>query len=233
MIHSVVSSLRIKFCGFRSSQDIGDAIDIGVDAIGFNFFRPGPRYVEPEIAGELSRLASERSNGKVLRVGIFVNPTVDELKEVLSHCPLDAIQLHGDETPDLFRDESPMLPVIKAISWREASSEDYDRAAAWAEAKIQLKFAGFLVDAYDPIQRGGTGKTARWDLLHPRPTPLGNSPLILAGGLRPENVREAIAIAKPDAVDTAGGIESAPGLKNYDKMRSFVKEARIGFSESE
>lgn len=233
MIHPVWSLFKIKFCGFRSLPDTRDAIDVGTGAIGFNFYRPGPRYVEPSAAGELSRLTEDRTQGKVLRVGVFVNPTIGELRQTLASCPLDMIQLHGDETPEMFCDEAPMLPIIKAVTWREGSSEDGDRAAMWAEAGKQISLAGFLVDAYDPVQRGGTGKTARWDLLYPRPSPFSRHPLILAGGLRPDNVRQAIVIAKPDAVDTASGIESAPGLKNLDKMRSFVDQARIGFAEIE
>lgn len=230
--HSLASFFRIKYCGFQRAQDITDALEVGAEAIGLNFYPRSPRYVEPEAAAEFSQLIQERSRGQVLRVGVFVNPTIEELRKTLDCCPLDVVQLHGDERPELVLHEKLVPPIIKAISWRENNSEDLEMAKLWAEQASQVQLVGFLVDAHDPIQRGGTGKTTRWDLLYPRPAAFDNVRVILAGGLRPENVSEAISIARPDAVDTASGIEKSPGLKNVEKMRAFADAANLAFNQT-
>jgi phosphoribosylanthranilate isomerase len=223
--HSLASFFRIKYCGFQRAQDIVDALDAGANAIGLNFYPRSPRYVEPEAASEFSRIIEEHSRGQVLRVGVFVNPSLDELCEILDSCPLDIVQLHGDELPELVLDEKLVPPIIKAISWRGENVEDVEMVTSWVKQASRVQLAGFLVDAHDPVQRGGTGKTTRWDLLFPRPPVFEDVRIILAGGLRPENVAEAISIARPDAVDTASGIETSPGVKNADKMRAFAVEA--------
>ena len=209
---------KIKFCGLTRQEDVQAAIECGADAIGLNFYEPSPRYVSPEAARALSQIADQR----VLRVGVFVNASVSEVDSVLATCPLDCVQLHGDETPDWI-DEAQSIPsfrsivFIKAIAWRD-SDEDRANALAWSGIRSS-KLLGLLVDAYDPIQRGGTGKTARWDLLFPRPVELRNTALLLAGGLTSENISQAIETARPDGVDIASGIESSPGVKDPGKMR--------------
>ncbi len=229
--HSLASFFRIKFCGFQRSQDIVDAIDSGAEAIGFNFYDRSPRFIMPEAAAEFGQVVEQNSRGHVLRVGVFVNPSIEQLNAVLDACPLDLVQLHGDERPELVLGKKSMPPVIKAITWREQNLEDIEMASAWSASASQVRLVGFLVDAHDPIQRGGTGKTARWDLLYPRPPALESVRLILAGGLRPENVSEAIAVSRADAVDTASGIETAPGFKNRSKMIAFVEHANRAFDQ--
>jgi phosphoribosylanthranilate isomerase len=230
--HSLASFFRIKFCGFQRSQDVVDAIEAGAEAIGFNFYERSPRYIAPEAAAEFSRLIEERSRGHVLRVGVFVNPTIEQLTAILDTCRLDIVQLHGDERPELVIGEKSVPPVIKAITWREQAPEDIAIARAWSTLAAQVRLVGFLVDAHDPVQRGGTGKTARWDLLYPRPPALEGVRLILAGGLRPENVAEAIKVTRADAVDTASGIETAPGVKNLGKMLAFTEQANRAFDQA-
>ncbi len=222
---------KIKFCGLTRSEDVRAAIAHGADAIGLNFYPPSPRYVTPETARGLAEIGAQRDamGSPLLRVGVFVNASPFEVDQVLSVCPLDCIQLHGDETPDWLT-ESRAFPsmqsiaFIKALPWRDCE-EDRERVISWT-SMADDRFLGFLVDVYDPIQRGGTGKTARWDLLVPRPQEFQSLPVLLAGGLTTENIGQAIAIAKPDGVDVASGIEIRPGVKDPLKMRAIGDIAR-------
>ena len=209
---------KIKFCGLTRPADLQAAIECGADAIGLNFYKPSPRYVSPEAARGLSEIADQR----VLRVGVFVNASPTEVDAVLAICPLDCIQLHGDETPAWIEQSQSIASLqsilfIKAVAWRD-NDDDRRTALAWSRL-VNPQLLGLLVDAYDPVQRGGTGKTARWDLLFPRPQELQNTTLLLAGGLTSENISLAIEKARPDGVDIASGIESAPGIKDHAKMR--------------
>ena len=216
---------KIKFCGLTRTADVSAAIECGADAIGLNFYKPSPRYVSPEVACGLSLIA----DNLVVRVGVFVNASPLEVDAVLAICPLDCIQLHGDETPEWI-DQASAFPslnsvrFIKAVCWRD-QAEDRKSVLAWTEKK-HSRLLGLLVDAYDPVQRGGTGKTARWDLLFPRPKELRNTTILLAGGLTSENISKAMETAKPDGVDIASGIESAPGIKDPFKMRAIAEIAK-------
>ncbi len=216
---------KIKFCGLTRAEDVTAAIACGADAIGLNFYKPSPRYVTAETARGLSQVASTL----VSRVGVFVNASPAEIDAVLAICPLDSIQLHGDENPSWLEEamEFPSLQsvyFIKAVAWRGVS-EDRDKVLAWSDCRDN-RFLGFLVDAFDPEQRGGTGKTARWDLLFPRPEELGDLPFLLAGGLTSKNIAIAIQMAKPNGIDVASGIEIRPGLKDHAKMRTIGDIAR-------
>ena len=216
---------KIKFCGLTRTEDVVAAIECGADAIGLNFYKPSPRYVSPETARGLSQAAENLA----LRVGVFVNASPIEVDAVLAICQLDCIQLHGDETSEWI-DSAAVFPslnsvlFIKAVAWRDVD-EDRQRVLAWTR-RHHPRLLGLLVDAYDPIQRGGTGKMARWDLLFPRPEEFQNTTILLAGGLTPENISQAIEIAKPDGVDIASGIETAPGLKDHSKMRAIAENVR-------
>ena len=221
---------KIKFCGLTRTEDVVAAIECGADAIGLNFYKPSPRYVSPETARGLSHAAEKL----VLRVGVFVNASPTEVDAVLAICPLDCIQLHGDETPEWI-DDAKVIPsltsilFIKAIAWRDLE-EDRQKVLTWTR-RNHPRFLGLLVDAYDPVQRGGTGKMARWDLLFPRPEIFRNTSILLAGGLTPENISQAMEIAKPDGVDFASGIESAPGIKDHLKMQVIAAVARNCFAK--
>ena len=234
MVQPPVAPFQIKFCGFQRPEDVAAAVELGVDAIGFNFYPGSPRFVDLAAAAEMSRLsrvlAGKQANRRLVRVGVFVDPTPDELTRAIDRCPLDMIQLHGSEQPSLVIGWR-RLPIVKAITWRGGHEEDVAVAARWSRAVGQLALAGFLIDAYDPVQRGGTGRCVRWDLLSPRPPALGQVPMILAGGLKPENVGQAIAISRCQAVDTASGIESAPGVKDAGRMQAFIEQARLSFQQ--
>lgn len=193
----------------------------GVEAVGLNFFEQSKRYVHPSVALEITQQLPKR----VKRVGLFVNASSDTIRKTADAVPLDLIQLHGDEPPN-FLSELDGLKIIRAFRCRAglAPVETY-----LAECKHQP--VAVLVDAYDPTQFGGTGKTLNWpDLANARKY-IGDLPLILAGGLTPANVRQAIQQAGPYGVDTASGVEvkSTPGRKDRDLSHAFVRTAKSAF----
>jgi phosphoribosylanthranilate isomerase len=215
---------QIKFCGFTRSEDVEAACQLGVDAIGLNFYPKSPRSVSIEQASELAQIAA----GRTIRVGVFVNASPESVAKVLESCQLDAIQLHGDETIDWNEKASRIealrgYPIVRALAWRASNTaagetvnaEDSTRAKDWKQVP---SVSCWLIDAHDPVQFGGTGKTARWDLLFPRPDVLSTKPLLLAGGLTAYNLDRAIQIARPYGVDIASGIETRPGIKDLTKM---------------
>ena len=215
---------KIKFCGLTRKADVTAAIECGAGAIGLNFYPSSPRFVIPTLACELSSAVAHRA----LVVGVFVNASPCDVADVVRQCPLDCIQLHGDESPDWITEAATIpslqsISFIKAISWR-GTYEDQECAKRWTSHK-HSRLLGLLVDSYDPVQRGGTGRTARWDLLFPRPIEFGDVPILLAGGLTPLNISKAIETAKPNGVDIASGIESAPGVKDHSKMQAISRIA--------
>ncbi|OQX36096.1 MAG: hypothetical protein B0D91_09685 [Oceanospirillales bacterium LUC14_002_19_P2] len=198
---------RVKICGLRNPEMANVAVEAGADAIGLMFYAPSPRAVTPEVA---SRIAAE-VKGKVSIVGVFVNPTAAWLDEVLARVPLDAIQFHGDENDDFCRQWG--LPYIKALRLRQG--EDYAAVSdAWPGA------SAFLVDSYNPDAFGGTGELCDWDLI-----PEGlNCSVMLAGGLGPDNIGEAITQVKPWCVDVSSGVECEKGVKDAALIRAFMRE---------
>lgn len=209
----------VKLCGVRDVESAGALAGLKPDAIGLNLYPPSTRYVSPEVAAEICEMLPE----SVLRVGVFVNSTLVEILRLVSTVGLEAVQLHGDEPAELvgqLRAALPEVPVIRA--WRVDAGglgtlvEYLESHSEWPDA--------ILVDAKVAGHYGGTGQTAPWDVLRDyRPD---WPPLILAGGLHGGNVAEAIATVHPFGVDTAGGIESAPGVKDVKRARTFVNAAR-------
>ena len=208
---------RLKFCGFTRLDDLEDAIRFGVDAIGLNFYPKSPRCLSHDKAAKLSL----RAKGSALRVGVFVDEDPRGIAKLVADDVIDVVQLHGDEDMDYLRrfrsqPELSQIPILRAVSWRgEEFPEDEKRVREWSS---QSGLLGFLVDAHDPVQRGGTGKRARWDLLSPRPEAFGAYPYLLAGGITSENAEQAIRLVQPDGLDLASGIESSPGIKDRTKM---------------
>ncbi len=198
--------LRVKVCGITSTEDALAAASCGADVLGF-VFAPSPRRVTSEQAREIiGRLPSH-----VRAVGVFVNESMARIKMIQSFCGLDMIQLHGDETED----EAALLGnrVIKAMR----VGPDCPR---WEDA---YPTATLLLDTYCPDLRGGTGRTFDWRLAV---GPATLRPIILAGGLTPENVVEAVKTVHPYAVDVSGGVESEPGRKDHDKLDRFIRAAK-------
>ncbi|MEX2479793.1 MAG: phosphoribosylanthranilate isomerase [Gammaproteobacteria bacterium] len=199
--------VRIKFCGITNVDDALAAVALGVDALGFVFHAASPRHVTPAVAAAII----ERLPPLVCKVGLFVNAPAATLRETIAQTGIDVVQFHGDETPAACRDAPRAW--IKAIRVQAHT----DIAAA---TRGYAGAAAILLDAWDKTVYGGSGNTFDWARV---PAELGR-PLILAGGLTPENVSEAIRRTRPFAVDVSGGIEAAKGLKDREKMQKFVTE---------
>lgn len=202
---------RIKFCGFTCAADVHAALALGVDAVGLNL-ASGPRRISLERASELARLLPPFTTA----VGLFVNAGEQEILDAVRGVRLQAVQLHGDEAPELAASLRRRLPVIKAF--RIATAADLARVPGYpADA--------YLLDAAIPGQPGGTGMSWDWSLL--AGADLG-APMLLAGGLRSDTVAAAIAATRPWAVDVASSIESFPGRKDAARMAAFVAAVRGG-----
>ena len=212
---------RVKICGITKPDDARLVVAAGADAIGINFYAGSKRFVAPEIAQEIAAAVGNRA----LKVGVFVNSTAAEILKLAAETPLDYVQLHGDETPEFVADLSD-LPTIKALRIRDASLAPVVNFLAACESAKNLR--GILLDAYSSTEFGGTGQTLDWENIGRAADRPAELPIVLAGGLTPDNVDSAVRLARPDAVDTASGVESAPGVKDKRKVEAFVKNA---FSE--
>jgi phosphoribosylanthranilate isomerase len=210
---------RIKICGITNLADAVAAAEAGADAVGLNFYPGSPRVVGEATASELVRSLPPH----VAKIGVFVNETADRMSQIADRLALDFIQLHGDEPPGRLAELAPRR-VIRAFRPQGDCEPLFD----FVSACFQLGFppAAVLIDAFEQGKYGGTGKMANWGILQEIRTKLRNVPVILAGGLHPENVADAIVRAEPAAVDVAGGVEWAPGRKDANLMRQFVRAAR-------
>jgi phosphoribosylanthranilate isomerase len=201
--------IGIKICGMTNISDARSAVEYGVDALGFIFYPKSKRYVSPEKAKEMIR----KLPCKLIRVGVFVNQEIREVKEIVRFCNLSLIQLHGDESPH-YCGQFTGFSLIKAVSPRTGTEilrlRDYPVDAV-------------LVDAYEQGRYGGTGKTSDWKLAIKVKE---RHPLILSGGLNADNIRDAIETVRPQAVDINSGVEISPGKKDPDKIREIVEIAR-------
>jgi len=200
---------RVKVCGITREPDAVSAAQLGADAIGFIFWRPSPRYIEPELAGAIAAALP----ALVTAVCVFVDPTPGEVEAVLERLPAATLQFHGEESPDFCARFG--RPYIKAARMRPGLDlieyfAPYGQAAAW------------LIDAFDERTYGGTGAPFDWDLL-----PGGLSrPWILSGGLTAESVTEALRRLRPWGVDVSSGVESAKGIKDAEKIAAFISGVR-------
>jgi phosphoribosylanthranilate isomerase len=201
----------IKICGITNLDDALAAVDAGVDALGFNFYKPSPRYVAPETAREI--IAQLPQN--ILTVGVFVNETRPQSAEDLAtDAGVAAIQLHGDESPSYCRDLKDRY-IIKAL----AAGPDFDTQRA-AEYDVEA----ILLDTKDDALRGGTGRVFDWSIAERvrRTVPK----LFLAGGLSLQNIADAIRSVDPYGVDACSALEETPGKKNHERIRAFVNTIR-------
>lgn len=196
---------RIKICGIRSVAHAQFAANAGADAIGLVCYRPSPRYVGIDQAREIAQGLPPF----VASVALFVNPTQQEVEEVLARCPISLLQFHGDEPASFC--ERFGLPYLKAFRVK-AGMNLLECAAAYKSA------AGWLFDAHSDALYGGTGESFDWNLI-PREL---QRPLVLSGGLNPDNVTAAIKQLRPWAVDVSSGVESAKGLKDERLISAFI-----------
>lgn len=206
---------RIKICGITRPQDGQEAARLGADAIGLVFYPSSPRAVNIDQAQAICSSLPPF----VTRVGLFVNATRAEINKVLETVPLDLLQFHGDETPTECAGFG--RPYMKAL--RMAAEIN-----VMAQAEAYPDAAGILLDSYQAGVPGGTGQTFDWERV-----PRGiKQPIILAGGLTPQNVATAIEQIRPYAVDVSGGVEKAKGIKDRDKMAAFINEViRVGTNQ--
>ena len=203
-----MSAVRSKICGITRIEDALAAVEAGADAIGFVFYAKSPRAVSVQQARAIIKALPPF----VTTVGLFVNASRCELGEILDAVPLDLLQFHGDEVVEDC--EGWHRPYIKALRVRAG-----DDIAAAVDAYPSA--SGVLLDTYVEGVPGGTGEAFDWSLI-----PQGLSkPLILAGGLTPENVADAVARVKPYAVDVSGGVEASKGIKDHAKIRAFINAA--------
>lgn len=200
---------RIKICGLTREQDVLAVASSGADAFGLVFYDKSPRHVEIAQAERLVRATPPF----VTVVGLFVNPTVDYVREVLAKAPLDVLQFHGEESPEFCRQFN--RPYLKAIRVK-AGVDLVECAARYAGAQ------GLLLDAYVEGTQGGTGEAFDWGLI-PQNLPL---PVILSGGLHAGNVAQGVRQVRPYAVDVSSGVEATKGVKDAAKIAAFINEVK-------
>ena len=203
-----MTAVRVKICGITRSIDLHAAVAAGADALGFVFTERSRRMLDATMAADL---VSEVP-AFVSRVGLFMDQDCERVASVLEQVPLNLLQFHGGEGADFCRQFR--LPYIKAVSMNS------DEAVARAQENYP-DAAALLLDSHAPGGVGGTGEVFDWSMI-----PQSGMPLVLAGGLKPGNVRQAVEQVKPWAVDVSSGVEDAPGIKNPEKMREFIKEAK-------
>ncbi len=200
---------RVKICGITGPADARRAVDLGAWALGMIFWPGSPRACHPEEA----ELIGAELHRRTILTGVFVNATLDEVAELADRCHLGLLQLHGDEGPAYCREAARRTgcKVMKAARVRDAAQVQALRAFA-------TDF--HLLDAHSPRAPGGTGESFDWELarLHP-----GTPPVVVSGGLTPDNVGRAIEQARPFAVDTASGTEAEPGRKDHAKLEAFFR----------
>jgi phosphoribosylanthranilate isomerase len=197
---------RVKICGLTRQADLDAAVSVGVDAVGFVFHPPSPRAVSPR---EASRLC-EGLPPFVTVVGLFVDASSEQIRATLDRVPLELLQFHGEE--DAVFCASFGRRWIKAVRMRPGVD-------LMAEQRRYGAAAGLLLDTFDPARPGGTGQRFDWDRI---PAALGPS-IILAGGLEPDNVQEAIRRVRPFGVDVSGGVEASKGVKDHVKILEFMQ----------
>ena len=204
-----MSSVRVKICGLTNFDDVMDAVELGADYLGFNFYPDSPRFLPPEDA----RKIFEEIPGNIPKVGVFVNESIQNVVDLAVDLELDYLQFHGDETAE---ELNPLgRPWFKAFRLKNESD---------LLVIPQFECEWILVDAYSEKAYGGTGITAHWDLV--REAAKFNKKIILAGGLNEENISVAVATLNPFMVDVASGVESAPGKKDRFKMELFIQRAK-------
>lgn len=204
---------KVKICGITNLEDAMAAVEAGADALGFNFYRESPRFVKSDV---VKRIVAQLPPF-VTAVGVFVNEDVKIVRDWMDDCGLALAQLHGDEAAaycDLLG-----RPVLKAIRLKDRGS-----LLAVAEYRGRARVRGFVLDAFSATSYGGTGQVADWDLAA---EVARSTCVILAGGLTPENVAEAIQKVQPYGVDVSSGVESRPGKKDHKKLRAFIEAAKL------
>lgn len=206
--------VKVKICGVTSADDAERIAALGADAIGINFWPKSKRFAAfEEVEAWLQTLGES-----ITRIGVFVNTSVDKIERILDSGAIDAAQLHGDESTGLLTSlQERGYPVFKALGIRDRDMLN------WVP-----DFTGktILLDAYAPVEYGGTGETMDWSLGREAVERWPDRKILLAGGLNPENVAEAVRQVRPFGVDVASGVEESPGKKDLGKIAAFIENAR-------
>jgi len=202
---------RIKICGITNETDALHAVACGADALGFVFYGGSPRCVEAETV----RAIVAKLPATVTAVGLFVNEEAEVVNTVAAASGISLVQLHGDESPEYCRRIE--RPVMKALRVRDEQS-----LAGWQDYPVEA----LLLDAWHPDKFGGTGEAGDWQLAAQMAR---QTTIILAGGLTPDNVAEAVKMVKPQGVDVSSGVECSPGRKDPEKVKAFITNARESF----
>ena len=202
--------IKVKICGMTQLKDALFAVEQGVDAVGFIFYKKSPRAVTMKTVREIIT----KLPPLVDTVGVFVNESAERLNKIADYCGLDLVQLHGEESPAFCR--KIHRRVIKAFRVKDLQS---------IKQLEKFPVSGFLLDTFSDDLHGGTGKTFDWNLALPAKK---MGPVILAGGLTPRNILQAVRQVRPYGVDVCSGVEKSPGIKDLEKVRTFLKNIRSG-----
>jgi phosphoribosylanthranilate isomerase len=205
--------MKIKICGITNVEDADVAVKTGADALGFVMYRKSPRWVEPAVA----RSIIAGLPPFVLPVGVFVNEEAEKVRTLMDECGFGLAQLHGDESAAYCQNLG--RPTLKALRLKDRGT-----FLALAEFQGRANVRGFLIDTFSDQSYGGTGQTADWTLAQ---EVARSAPVILAGGLNPANVAEAIRMVRPYGVDVSSGVEKSPGKKDHHKLKAFIEAARL------
>ena len=202
--------IKVKICGMTQLKDALFAVEQGVDAVGFIFYKKSPRAVTMKTVREIIT----KLPPLVDTVGVFVNESAERVNKMADYCGLDLVQLHGEESPAFCR--KIRRRVIKAFRVKDLQS---------IKQLEKFPVSGFLLDTFSDDLHGGTGKTFDWNLALPAKK---MGPVILAGGLTPRNILQAVRQVRPYGVDVCSGVEKSPGIKDLEKVRAFLKNIRSG-----
>jgi phosphoribosylanthranilate isomerase len=205
--------MKIKICGITNTEDADIAVRAGADALGFVMYRKSPRWVEPTVA----RSIIAGLPPFVLAVGVFVNEDAERVRALTDECGFALAQLHGDESAMYCQNLG--RPALKALRLKDRAT-----LLALAEFRGRANVRGVLIDAFSDQAYGGTGQPVDWTVAQEAAR---STPIILAGGLNPANVADAIRMVRPYGVDVSSGVEQSPGKKDPDKVQAFIEAARL------
>lgn len=205
--------VKVKICGITTVEDAEVAAAAGADALGFVMYRNSPRFVEPTIVRSIIAVLPPF----VLPIGVFVNEDAERVRTLMDDCGFALAQLHGDESAAYCRNLG--RPALKAFRLK-----DRDTFLGLAEFQERAQVRGLVIDAFSELAYGGTGRTVDWELAAEAAR---TAPILLAGGLTPSNVADAIRQVRPYGVDVSGGVEARPGKKDPAKVKAFIDAARL------
>jgi len=205
--------IAVKICGITNDEDARVAVEAGADALGFIMYRKSPRYVDAATAKRIIATLPPF----IVPVGVFVNEEAKVVRDLMDNCGFGLAQLHGDEPATYCQDLG--RPAMKALRLKDRGT-----FLALAEFHGRANVRGYVIDAFSDQAYGGTGQTVDWSLAA---EVARSSPVLLAGGLTPDNVAEAIRQVRPYGVDVSSGVEASPGKKDHAKVRAFIRSAKL------